>query len=172
MESRKQVLTRRIEAPAANGKEKTALSCNLVQSWQNGRREAKPAPQNTYACALSLKSGNFHKKWLMQDLQLLHQMQKALVRLRLGFSQPAVYKERAQAALSTLLTRTPANTYLPTRRRAPLSPQPAAAYWKVTPYWEPPAHSEPSSGTQSHCAQLITPAEQGPAGSHCCLYSN
>ena len=38
----------------------------------------------------------------MQDLQLLHQMQKALVRLRLGFSQPAVYKEQAQAALNTL----------------------------------------------------------------------
>ena len=158
--------------PRRTGRRKQHGIYILVQSDKMAAMKPSQSQANAYACALSLKSGNFHKKWLMQDLQLLHQMQKALVRLRVGFSQPAVYKERAQAALSTLLTRTPANTYLPTRRRAPLSPQPAAAYWKVTPYWEPPAHSEPSSGTQSHCTQLITPAEQGPAGSHCCLYSN
>ena len=55
---------------------------------------------------MSLKSGNFHKKWLMQGL-------KASMHLRFGKTKAAVYKEQAQAAHKILLTRTPTDTHQP-----------------------------------------------------------
>ena len=151
MESRNQVLTSRFDAPATNKKEKTTLSRGLVTNWQNGRREAKPDPSEDDACAMSVRSGNFHENWLMQDQKLADATPKTT-------SAPALWKNPASSIKAAALKRRSLTRLWTTAcsRRSELrfhrshirrldSTHRSLQY--LTPYCEVTCHSEPLNGT-------------------------
>ena len=133
MESRNQVVISKFDAPAANKKEKTTLSRGLVTNWQNGRREAKPDPSKVDACAMSIRSGNFHQNWMMQDQKLADATPKT-PQSACALEKPSQqYKSsRAQAPLS----HSSLNHSLFTSLWTEISPLPYTSTWlnsSITP---------------------------------------